>query len=442
MVAVFVAAIGGGLFFVSRSSPAETPSPVVLFVDEGTASIATAGSLDFKPAGTGSVLHDGERVHVNPGSSASLSFADGSRARLAPETELKLTAAWMNVKGVIPRAVLGHLQGRILYSIAGGLGTDFAVLTDAMSYEIHWGVFEVDVQPDGFETVKVFQGDVMTLPGNVAKFEGRVTIAAGQQQVYDDMAGALAPVESLGSNPVDPFVQVQRAEATAADIHSTPGTEQTFSSAVPLLSGQTVVAGLYTTGGGDVIALLTNSGSAMRLTITAPGGVVYRAEGLALVRVSIPAGPPGTYRAEVTGIGTAAVGDIYAVTFVVANACNPAAGSGYVRKLLGASQVAQSIRIPHVSALNVTPAKQTGEVIISSTASALGVGHVAVTALIYATPPTARVLLLSLRFQGVSMPTRAAGPFGAAEVTALSPGFKVERVYACTGGFVIEGPSL
>ncbi len=39
MITVLIAAIGNGLFFLSRSSPVETPSPVVLFVDRGTADL-------------------------------------------------------------------------------------------------------------------------------------------------------------------------------------------------------------------------------------------------------------------------------------------------------------------------------------------------------------------------------------------------------------------
>jgi hypothetical protein len=441
MVILFIAAIGGGAFFVSRSSPAETPSPVVLFVDQGTAGIEAPGRLDFKPAGTGSVLHDGETVHVNSGSRASLLFADGSRARLAPDTELSLTVAWINAKGVIPRAVLGQVHGRILYSIAGPPGTDFAVLSNAVSCEVRRGVFEVEMQPDGLETVKVFQGEVKTLPGGLARFAGRVTITAGQQQLYDDMAGTLGPVESLASNPGDPFVQIQRAEAAAAAIGSTPGTEQTFSSLEPLQSGQTVTAGAYATGGGDVTALLANSGSEMQLTITAPGGAVYRAEGLAPVRVTVPAGPPGSYRADVSRIGTGGGGETYAVTFVVTRACDPAEGNGYARKLQGATEMARSVKIAHVSGVKVTPVTLAGNVLLGSSATTFGVGRVAVTALIYATPPSAEVVLLSLRFQGVPMPTRAVGPFGADQVTALNPGFKVDRVYTCTGGFAMEGPS-
>ena len=412
----------------------------MLFVDKGTVGLELPGTLDYKPAGTGTVLHAGETVYVDAVSSAYLAFADGSRARLAPGAALTVRAAWMTANGAISFASLGHLKGRILYSIVTAPGADFEVITNAATYEVRNAVFEVEVNADGLETVKVFRGEISTHAGASTNFTDGATIAAGQQQVYDEIAGPLGPVEALEAYPDDPFVAVQRAEAAAAAIESTRGTEQTFSSVEPLRPGQTVTAGEYYTGGGDVMAFLSAQGSELRLAITAPGGLVYRTQGQALLMVRIPAGPPGPYRAEVTGMSVSAAGEPYAVTFVVANACHSAEGNGYVRKVRDVTEVARSVKIAQISDVRVATVTRSGPVRIESTAE-LGAGRVAVTTLIYATPPVAQVLLLSLNFQGVPVPTRAVGPVSANQITALNLGFKLDRIYACGGGVAMEGPS-
>ena len=440
LVVTIIASTGGGLLFLSRSSPAETPSPVVLFVDKGTVGLELPGTLDFKPAGTGTVLHRGDTVHVDAGSSASLTFADGSRARLGPGAALIVRAAWMTAKGAISTASLGHLRGRILYSIVKAAGGDFEITTNAVTYEVRNAVFEVEVNAHSLETVKVFEGEISTHAGATTNFKGGATIAAGQQQMFDDIAGPLAPVEALEAYPSDPFLPIQRAEAAAAAIESTRGTEQTFSSLEPLGPGQTVTAGEYYTGGGDVMAFLSAQGSELQLAITAPGGLVYRTQGRAPLTVRIPAGPPGPYRAEVTGINVRDGGEPYAVTFSVANACHAAEGDGYLRKVRHATDLARSVRIAQLSDVRVLPVTRSGPVLIESTAKLNG-GRVGVTTLIYATPPIGQVLLLSLKLQGVPLPTRAAGTVSASQVMALNVGFKIDRIYACTGGFAMEGRS-
>jgi hypothetical protein len=438
---VFIAAVVGGIFFVSRSSPPETPSPAVLYVERGAAEVAHAGTLDFQPARNGTVLDAGQMVHVGPDSSALVKFPDGSSTRLAPETTLSVHAAWINTSGVISSAILGQARGRILYSIAGTRDTEFEVLTNAVSYKVRRGVFEVDVYPGGLETIRVFQGEVMPFAGETTRFAEDATIGAGQQQVYDDKAGPLGSVEALAADPADPFVQIQRAEAAAAAIVPTPGTEQTFSSFEPLEFGQTVTAGVYSTGGGDVTALLTSPGSDMRLKITTPEGKVYQGDGPTPLVVKIPAGPPGSYRAEVMATRASAGGEPYAVTFVASNACDSAQQNGYVRKFHAATEVAQSVKIAQVSDVSVSPVTRLGgEVLVGSVATLRG-GRVAATALIYATPPTVQILLLSLNVQGFPVPTRAIGLVSATQVTALDAGFRVDRIYACPGGVVIEGSS-
>ncbi len=437
---VFVAATGTGLIFLSRSSPLETPSPVVLFVDRGRADLQPRLTADWNPGVTGAVLHAGDTVYTWPTSSASIKFPDGSKAQLAPDTALKVRAAWISAKGVISTATLDHLTGRVLYSIASTPGTDFEVATDAVSFEAGGSVFEVDQQPDGLVTLKVFEGLVSTRAGTTTPFSGSVAIQAGQQQFYDRSAGPIGPVEALQPDLRDPFVQLQRVEAAAAVINSTPGTEQNFSSVELLQTGQTTPAGDFSTGGGDITAMLTTSGSEIGLTIIDPTGEVHRAQGVSPVIVRIPGGPPGSYRAEVTGIRVTPGGDFYAVAFVVADACYPAEGNGYVRKFQGWAQVAQSVKIANVSDVSLTNVASPGEAVVDSRVEIRGVLGT-MTALIYATPPNAQVLVLSLKFQGMPIPNRIVDTVNS-KLTALSTDFKVDRVFACGDGLMIEGRSI
>jgi FecR protein len=438
MATVLIAALGSGLFFLSRSSPMVTPSPVVLVVDRGTAILKPRGKPDWNVASSGALLHAGDTLHTLSQTSASIEFPDGSKARLGPDAELRVKAAWMNRRGVVSTATLSHYTGRVLYSIATAPGTDFVVVTNAVSFEAGASAFEVNLQPDGLLTIKVFEGVVNTRPGATRPFTGPLRIQAGEQQMYDDIIGPIGSIEALQADPLDPFVQTQRAEAAAAAIVSTPGTEKTFSSLEPLQTGQTETAGEYSTGGGEVTALLTNSGSEMGLTIIGPGGQAYRAQGVAPLIVTIPNAPPGSYRAEVTGTRVRAGGDTYALAFVVASACNPAEGNGYTRTVQGWKEVADSVKIARVSDVKVIPVIGSAEVLLYSTVAPRG-GRGAVTALIYATPPTIQLLPLSLNLQGVQLPPRATGPVS---VPALNARFKVDRVYACAAGLAIEGASV
>jgi len=437
---VFVAATGTGLIFLSRSSPLETPSPVVLSVDKGKADLQPRRSKDWNRGATGAVLHAGDTVYTWPASNASIKFPDGSEAQLAPDTALQVQAAWISATGVISTAPLDHQTGRVLYSIASTLGTDFEVVTDAVSFEAGGSVFEVDVQPDGLVTVKVFEGFVSTRPGTTTPFTGSVAIQADQQQFYDRSAGPISIVETLQSDLRDPFTQLQRVDAAAAAINSTPGTEQTFSSLELLQAGQTTPAGDFSTGGGDITAMLTTSGSEIGLTIIDPNGGVHRGQGMPPVIVRIPGGPPGSYRAEVTGIRVTPGGDSYAVAFVVADACYPAEGNGYVRKFQGWAQVAQSVKIANVSDVSSTNVASPGEAVVDGRVEMRGVPGT-FTALIYATPPNAQVLVLSLKFQGVPIPNRVVDTVNS-RVTELSTDFKVDRVFACGDGLMIEGQSI
>jgi hypothetical protein len=206
-------------------------------------------------------------------------------------------------------------------------------------------------------------------------------------------------------------------------------------------AGQTVIAGNYSTGGGDLIATLSSPGSDMRLTVTDPDGLASRAQGAGLVTVWIPSGPPGSYRAEVTALGEGEGGETYAVTFVVANACHSAQGHGYLRKVQSAKAISDSVKIAQVGDVTVTPVTQSGKVLVEGAGRVAG-AQTTVTALIYAAPPRAQLQLLSLKFQGLRAPTRAVlSQASAKQVAALDAGFKVDRVYACSDGVALEGPS-
>ena len=441
IVALLGSAIGTGLIFLSRSSPLETPSPVVIVGDTGTVDLKPRDSRYLKSATTGAIMQAGDTLYTGTASSAAINLPDGSKAQLAPNSKLEVWEAWINGNGVITTAVLSQQEGGSLYSIASAPGTDFLVETNAVSFEASASLFEVAVQPEGVVEVKVFDGVVHTRPGTTAPFAGSEPVQAGQEQVYDSGTGRTISIDPLQVDLRDPLGQLEQVEEGAVAVQPTPGTEQTFISLVPLQAGQTNTAADYATGGGNITALLSSSASEIGLTIIDPGGRIYVARGAPPLQVRIPDAPPGSYHAQVTGIHVNSPGDTFAMAFVVADACYPAAGNGYERRLQSWQSLVRSIKMPDVGDASLTTRAPRGEAITDSNISLRGASGT-VTVLIVASPPRAEALVLSFQLDGVPIPNRAVAVLNISQVTTLDLGLRVDRIFGCGQGLMIEGQSL
>ncbi len=447
IVVLLGSAIGTGLIFLSRSSPLETPSPVVIGVDTGTVDLKPRDTKYLKSATTGAMMQAGDTLYTRTASSAAINLPDGSNAQLAPNSTLEVQEAWINRYGVIVSATLDQQSGSILYSTANAPGTDFLVETTTVSFEAGASVeaggslFEVFLQPEGVAELKVFGGVVNARPGKGALFAGSVPVQAGDQQVYDSGTGRIISMGPLQADLRDPLGQLEQVEEGAVAVKPTPGTEQTFISLVPLQAGQTNTAADYATGGGNITALLSSSASEIGLAIIDPGGRTFVARGAPPLQVRIPDAPPGSYHAQVTGIHVNPGGDTYAMAFVVADACYPAAGNGYERRFQSWQSLARSIKMPDDGDASLTTRAPLGEAIADSNIRLRGVSGT-VTVLVVATPPGAEALVLSFQLEGIPIPNRAVVLLNASQVTALDVGFRLDRIFGCGTGLMIEGQSL
>jgi len=425
IVGALLAAPLGGLVALTLSVTGDTYFVPNLTVDNGTATVSRAGRSH--QAETGMVLIPGDRIDTGSDGLATLRFLDGSRARMGPDTSVIVGHSFFNTRGELS-AALTQLSGRTLETVVGSPGRWFELDTEAGPLATARAVFEVDVPRHGLATIRVFEGAVSA---------PKATIKARQQQFYDAIEGIARPLETIEEEPSDPFVQTVLAEAAA---------RQLSPAGVLIDTGTVLAAGAgepaekvitFPTGGGDLVAILNDSTANLALKITAPDDAVHTAEGPPPVPLQIRGGPPGRYLADVSASGSRVVGP-YAVALVLAKDCRPALRGGYVKQLVTAADVVRSVRVSGlwVRAFKFTP--RGDEAIFEADGSYRGL-PVAVRGLLYAAPPSVRVLLLSVKVLGLPVPAASVGTVNGSELTLLNTGYRVDRVYACNDGVIIEG---
>jgi FecR protein len=426
IIGVLLAAPLGGLLSLSRSVTADTSFGPGISVDHGTVTIVR-DSKPYKTNGS-TVLVPGDTVVTSWDGLATIWFPDGSRAQLGPSTSVIFVGAFLGTQGQLSATQLTQLSGRTLESVMSTPGRRFEVDTPATGVATSRAVFEVDVDPKGLTTVRVFDGAVGTSSAN---------IGAHQQQYFDPYAGALTAVEQISEDPYDQLVQAVNAEVAARQLNQDGVLVETYPSASDAVSSTVLSAASVPIGGGDIVAVVT-SPLAAQLTVTSPGHDVHSAQGQPPVAVRIRNGPPGIYQAQVSALDPTQLKGPYAVAFVLPNVCTSAAEDGYVRQFVGVDEMARSV---HVSGLWLHALKFTSrgdEVLFDADGLYLGL-PVALRGVIYAAAPEVRVLLLSVKVFGLREPAVSVGALTAKQIGLPITGYKVARLHACRDGFVIEG---
>src|SRR5258708_7094344 len=196
--------------------------------------------------------------------------------------------------------------------------------------------------------VKLFDGTL--------DFDGKnhVHLVAGQQATADPQ-GNIGPAGPIQPDPADPFGPALAASA-AADIGTTPGTEQDFIGA-PIHNGEQQQY-LYSYAGGSLVkASLGYPGSAMQLKVQAPDGQMYTGTGTSPIVVSVVNAPAGIYKlfvVGVSGLGTIGEEPFLAVAAVEACVSSDIDQNGAVRRGYTDKDMAAAVQVSGLSNLTVT----------------------------------------------------------------------------------------
>lgn len=444
VLAIIVLVVAGAVVWLNIAAQAQVDATGMLTVYQPTASIAH-GSAAPGTAGTGATVRAGDTVSTDAKGLAGITLPDGTLTRLAKNTSITLDGAHFSKNGSMHDVSLTQQIGRTFTNVQHLVtGASFDVHGKAATASVRGTKFEVLITADGTMTVKVFQGTVVLHNGT-----GSVSISAGQQATASPNGTISQPIP-IQPDPNDPFGPAVDA-SNAAEVGTTPGTEQDFIGA-PLHNGEQQTYSYSYAGGSTVKASVGYPGSLMKLTIKAPDGRQDAESGKSPIVAKIDNAPSGIYTIVVDGIkdlGTNGEEPFLAVASV--EQCvsadveqNHAIHRGYTAADL-MNAVEQSGQVSGLSNLQLTISSNSiaGAIITASgtyngvgwSGSAVLVAHDGVLDIV----PTGGTLF------GMSVPAQTVVQNIAAVIgqdpSNVNPGFAVDRLFTCNSVLMVDGHS-
>jgi FecR protein len=438
VLVLLILLVGGGIFWLNSSAQAAVSVSATLTVYQPIASLERSGSGAFNPASSGAQVQAGDSVSTDTKGRASIQLPDGTLTRLASDSQITLDAAHFSKNGTLHDAKLTEKVGRTLTSVQHLVsGAAFQVAGQAAVASVRGTKFEVYIKADGTMIVKLFDGQL--------DFDGKnhVHLTAGQQATADPQ-GNIGPAGPIQPDPADPFGPALAASA-AADVGTTPGTEQDYIGA-PIHNGEQQQY-LYSYAGGSLVkASLGYPGSAMQLKVQAPDGQMYTGSGPSPIVVSVVNAPAGIYKLFVVGVsGLGTVGEEPFLAVAAVEACvssdidqNRAVRRGYTDTDLGAA-----VQVSGLSNLTVSIAPNSpAGAIVTGQGTYNGVGWTG-SVLLVAHNGVVEIIAVGATVFGVSVPAQQiVQQIGSAigqDPTNLSVGFTVDRLFACNSVLMIDG---
>ena len=444
-ILLVVALIGGGgyYFFVSQAQ-AGVPAPAALIVFSDNVQVGKNDS-GYSKATSGQSLSAGSSVSTDKTGRAASQFPDGSLVRMASSTRLTVTEAQLNKDGSLKQATVTDLAGRVFSSVQHlSSGATFTVKGHSVSAEVRGTKYEVIVNSDNSNLIKVFDGTVKVLGNN----NSSQSVNAGQQ-VSATSNGAVNPPQPIQPDPKDPFALAAESEAAAAKgpsgANNNPGTFQTTGSDT-LAQGATSDPTIYNSPGGNVTAALAYPGSLMALHVIDPDGQVHDAQGPPPIKLFI-AGPPGVYKATVTGIQLP-TSEPYSLTFASDASCSSSKvdSGGVVRQTLSNAELAKALSASGTSGVTIRIEGTSSASARLTYSSNIGGLSLSWTIDFYAATPNLGAVLTQIIVQGVNVTTQVTSQLTQAtgqSITSIPADYTVDRVYSCNGSgggiMVIEG---
>ena len=442
-MAVLVAAVlvvAGGFYFVTQQAQAGVPAPAALLVFKDKVQVGHNDS-GYGDATGGEKLDAGASVKTDGTGRAAIQFADGSLLRIATDTRVTLTQSQLNADGSLKQATVTDIAGRVYSSVQHlSSGGGFSVQGHSVSAEVRGTKFEVFVNSDGSNVIKVFDGTVSVRGSNT------VSVNAGQQ-VSVGSGGNVGNPQNIQPDPRDPFQVETQSESQASTSQSgaknNPGTAQTTGST---LSQNGTADETYNSPGGNVTAVLSYPGSLMGLSVVDPNGQAHDAQGPPPIKITI-AGPPGVYKATVKGLDLPGP-EPYSLTFESDAACSvePVDTGGVVRETLSNDQLAKSMSDSGVSGISIRVEGTSSTSARLTYSSNLGGVPVSWTIDFYAATPNLGAVITQVLVNHINLTSQvnqAIKQSTDSSISSIPSDFTIDRVYSCNGSegdmMVIEG---
>jgi FecR-like protein len=438
VLVLLILLVGGGIFWLNSSAQAAVSVSATLTVYQPIASLERSGSSAFNPASSGAQVQPGDSVSTDTKGRASIQLPDGTLTRLASDSQITLDAAHFSKNGTLHDAKLTEKVGRTLTSVQHLVsGAAFQVAGQAAVASVRGTKFEVYIKTDGTMIVKLFDGQL--------DFDGKnhVHLTAGQQATADPQ-GNIGPAGPIQPDPADPFGPALAASA-AADVGTTPGTEQDYIGA-PIHNGEQQQY-LYSYAGGSLVkASLGYPGSAMQLKVQAPDGQMYTGSGPSPIVVSVVNAPAGIYKlfvVGVSGLGTVGEEPFLAVAAVEACVSSDIDQNRAVRRGYSDTDLAAAVQVSGLSNLTVSIAPNSpAGAIVTGQGTYNGVGWTG-SVLLVPHNGVVEIIAVGATVFGVSVPAQQiVQQIGSAigqDPTNLGVGFTVDRLFACNSVLMIDG---
>jgi hypothetical protein len=434
---LLIVVVAGGIYWLNLSAQAAVNVSATLTVYQPAASVARSGG-DYSTATTGEQVQAGDKVKTDEKGRAAIQLPDGTLTRLASQTELTLDAAQFAKNGNLHDVKITERIGRTFTSVQHLVsGATFQIAGQSAVASVRGTRFEVYIKADGTMTVKLFDGEL--------DFDGKnhVHLTSGQQATADPQ-GNIGPAGPIQPDPDDPFGPAVAASA-AVSAGTTPGTEQDFIGA-PLHNGEQQKYTYSYAGGSLVKASLGYPGSSMQLKVQAPDGQMYTGNGHSPIVVEIKNAPAGIYNlfvVGVSGLGTAGEEPFLAVAAVEQCASSDIDRNGAVERGYAAKDLAASVQVSGLTNLHVTiaPTSPAGAV-VTGTGTYNGVSWTG-SVLLVAHSGAIEIIAVGGTVFGVNVPAqqivRQIGTAIGQDPTKVSPGFSVDRLFACNSVVMIDG---
>ena len=441
VVLILVVLVGGGIYWLNRSAQAAVNVAATLTVYQPVASIQPNGG-SYAPAATGAQVQAGDSVKTDTKGRASIQLPDGALTRLASDTEITLDAAHFTQSGNLNDAKITQKIGRTLTSVQHLVsGAKFDVAGQSAVASVRGTKFEVYIKADATMTVKLFDGelDLKSKTGETV----HLTAPPGQQVTVDPQ-GKIGPVGPITLDRDDPFGPALVASAEVSK-GTTPGTEQDYIGA-PLHNGEQQTYTYSYAGGSLVKASLGYPGSAMRLKVVGPDGQVYTKDGHSPIVVEVTNAPAGIYQLfviGVSGLGAAGEEPFLAVASLETCASTDIDQNRAVRRGYSAKDLAAAVQVSGLSNLSVAIAKSSpAGAVVTGTGIYNGVKWTG-SVLLVAHNGAIEVIAVGGTVFGVKVPAQQIvqqiGSAVGEDPTKLSPGYTVDRLFACDSVVMIDG---
>ncbi len=177
----------------------------------GVVEVADRDGAIWRPARRGDTLREGQQIRTGPDSTATLAYFDGTRTRLAAETEL--TLIMVDGRGNSLRVELDQRQGRTRHDVVPLQGGEALYLVRAVGGTaiVQGTIFDVRVSEGRQAEFDVTEGQVAVMAAGQ-----EVVVGPGQMTIVDVNAPPAAPSVAKRARPSLSFLPDEVATSGCA----------------------------------------------------------------------------------------------------------------------------------------------------------------------------------------------------------------------------------